>query len=125
VNALNISLIVPMGRSVLISPSQTVAVVRLRGQIDAGCLPVLTHTARQLSLLEPQTVFVDLESVTTAHPPLTGFLAGLPALLPQQADLLLCKANSAVRELIALHCPQLLNHLHDAPAPFGGRRPSL
>ncbi len=113
-----ISLIVPMGCAMLAEPGHVVAVVRLTGSIDAAAETSLARTAHQLTALRPQTVFVDLESVTSARDQLPAFLADLDARLSRTAVLLLCAANPAIRALIHSQCQALARQLCDIRAPY-------
>lgn len=113
-----ISLIVPMGCAVLAEPGHVVAVVRLVGRIDAAAETSLACAIRQLTSLMPQTVFVDLEPVTSAEDELPTFLADLDTRLSPTAVLLLCGAGPAIRALIHSKCRALAQQLCDIPAPY-------
>ena len=112
-------------------PTITVVVTRrghtarvcLSGDIDMAAEPQLTATIEQLERLAPRAVTIDLEQVSFAGATFASFLIQIHRLLPDPAELTLCRPTTMIRVLVQILDLETITTIcqddpsHDGPVP--------
>jgi hypothetical protein len=83
------------------------------GDVDMTCERALGKAAAQLQSAAPDTVYIDLGTVTFGGSTLLNFLARIVANLPDPSTLVLCRPTPYTRDLIHLTFPDLVATLRE------------